>query len=172
MPYAATTKSNQVAQGVSDTLIAYLVDYIDTEAIPATHYHLQNGAAIIKGAMCPAICIDDLGSKVLEKSAHGKNEDGSFEPGYVLEEYRLDLQVWLKGRKGTDMRALINTWRDGIGACFDDHWSLNVGAVQINAESSDPAFSAELDSATLWVGVVNVTVQAYSLQGSTTLLNT
>lgn len=172
MPYAETTKSNQVAQGVRDTLIAYLADYIDTEAIPATHYHLQNGAATIRGAQCPAICIDDLGSKALEKSAHGKNADGSFEPGYVLDEYRLDLQVWLKGRKDADLREKINTWRDGISACLDDHWSLNVGAVQMSAESSDPAFSADIDSATLWVGVVNVTVQAYSLQGSTTLLNT
>lgn len=166
-----TTRSNQVVEAVRDILVAHLAEKINTGGMRADHYHLQSGAAIMRASLCPAICLNDQGAVTVEESIRGKTAGGTLLPGYTLDDYTIDLEVWLTGGRGEDMRSKFNVWRDGIKACLQDNWSDFEGALQITVGSSDPEFNTGIDSGTLWVGVVNVVAQAYSLQGATTILN-
>jgi hypothetical protein len=172
--------SNQVATAIRDTLVSYLflrtstntANYLDATPLPVSNYHFGSGRTEVQGSMAPAICIDDLGKTKQEGSLGGKALDGSTNPGFSEDEYRFDIEVWLAGRKGEDIRATLNQWRDGIEACLMDYWHLGDTDRRLSCETSsdDPAIQGpDEGSRTLWVAVVNVKVRAMVQQGSAVL---
>jgi len=156
------SRSNQVVAAIRDILVDHLPEKIDAGGMSKKNYHLQGQAAGIDAAQCPAICLDDRGSVLLWESIGG---------GCREDQYSINLQLWLVGRKGADMREEFNRWRDGIVACLGANWSAYDGAQQITVDDSTPEFSTTISGATLWVGEVGITANVMSAQGATTILN-
>ena len=167
----AESRSNQVVAAIRDILVDHLHEKIDAGGMSKKNYHLQGQAAGIDAAQCPAICLDDRGSVLLWESIRGRNADGTLAAGVREDQYSINLQLWLVGRKGADMREEFNRWRDGITACLGANWSAYDGAQQITVDDSTPEFSTTISGATLWVGEVGITANVMSAQGATTILN-
>ena len=171
MPDPPNTKSNAVAAHLRDLLVAHLEEWLGDEALAAGDYYLGDGR-FVKAAQAPCIYLDDQGSSVTgEGSAAGWDPDTqTTTPGFQVDRYRLDLQVFRKGLDSKDMRVELNEWRDSVAACLRKYWSFATYSGEIYLDSSDPAFEFTLKSATFWAAVVRIEADARSWQGSMYLM--
>jgi len=168
----AETKSNATAQAIQATLTAHLSEFITLPAAPdnTLKYHLQSGIMEMTASMAPAIWIDDKGST--QGDASGSGAGDAILPGYSEDEYRFDIEIWLKYRKGEDARDGLNEWRDAVQACLNAYWHLGDASRRYEcfASEGDPAIEGPgASDDTLWVSTVRATVRVMVAAGSATL---
>jgi hypothetical protein len=165
-------KSNAVVQAIEDTLTAHLSEFITLPVAPQTllTYHQQSGILLMNAAQAPAIWIDDKGSD--QQDASGSGAGDTVLPGYSEDNYEIDLEIWLKFRKGEDARYELNKWRDAVQACLNGYWHLGDVARRYEcfASKGDPAIEGPgVSSDVLWIATVRATVRAMVPAGSATL---
>ena len=161
------TISNRIPAAIKTTLQTYLNDYLEDMDVGRTEYLAE--IEDVSAGKCPAIGIFETGGTVIEKSIRGRDGSGNVLPGYVLWEYGVDLQIFVKGMRREDTLAKMNHWRDAIKACLEDYYDLGGLAVDIECAGDEPTLAFQEKSVWLRSGLVRCTVQAYSMAGATVL---
>jgi hypothetical protein len=165
------SKSNAVAQAIEDTLSTHLSEFLTLPAgFTSDSYHQQSGILLMTASMAPAIWIDDKGSSQGDPSGSGAGD--AVLPGYSEDEYSVDIEIWLKYRKGEDARYGLNVWRDAVQACLNAYWHLGDGyrRYECFAREGDPAIEGPgISNDVLWIATVRATVRAMVPVGSATL---
>ena len=157
--------SNAIADAIKETLDAEWKNYSE-EKKPRWYSTPEEVGA----PQCPAVLIFDSGSTTVNETMRG----GGATPlaGWVEEDYAFDMMVYIKGRKEADTLTKMNDYRGSIKALFQDKFDLSGIAVNVKVRSDEPSMPWGKDSAMMRAGIVRITVNAYSLQGTATLIGT
>ena len=159
--------SNAIADALENTLLAEWKNYSDDER--PRFYSTPEGAG---SPQCPAVVLFDSGSTTEFETMRGRNDDGTPLAGWVSEDYAFDMIVYVKGRKKADSLTTMNDYRGSIKALLQDKFDLSGIAVNVKVRSDEPSMPWGKDSAMMRAGIVRITVNAYSLQGTATLIGT
>ena len=162
------TISEQLAQAIKTTLQMHLIGYASGPETKDLTYHFVEEE--IDSAKYPQVLIRDSGSQMLVETMHGQNLGGVTEPGWAIQTYGFDLQVFLKGGLREETRAPMNRVRDGIKACLEVQHTLGEIAAEIQVKADEPTMTFSEESAWTRVGIVRAAVTSWSLQGATQLL--
>ena len=172
----AETASNEITHAFETTFRAHLRQYLDDPDVARLSFFYE--PEDIKGDKCPALGIFDDGGTERERTLRGLDESGVPQAGCVFTEYKIDLQIYIKGGSGRtgggfhrdDSLEVMNYWRDAGKACLEEHWDLGGLAADVEVKSDEPSLAFKEQSLTLRSGVVRCEVLAYRRQGATTLI--
>ena len=161
------TVTNQVAYAVEDMLAENLSTYLSTSLLKGVSFHHEPEEIHVPD--CPAVLIFDNGDETLWETCRGIDGAGVLQDGMVMDRYRFDLVIWIKGRKREDSRIVINKWRDAVKALFRDKYDLGGIAANVAVIMGDPTEPLEEGSSTLRAVAVQLNVDVYHLQSAVTL---
>ena len=159
--------SNTIADALKDTLDTEWKNYSDEE-----RPRFYSSPEEIGSPQCPALLIFDSGSTTEFETMRGTNDAGEPLAGWVSEDYAFDMMVYIKGSKKADTLTKMNDYRGAIKALFQDKFDLGGIAVSVKVRSDEPSMPWGSDSAMMRAGIVRITVNAYSRQGTATLIGT
>lgn len=170
----ADTASNEITHAFETTFRAYLRNYLDDPEIPRLKFFYEPEE--IAASNCPAIGIFDDGGTDVDGTLRGRDADGNPGAGWVFTQYKIDVQIFVKGKSGAggagfhrdESLLAMNRWRDAVKACLEDHCDLG-GIADIEIKADEPSMAFKEQSLTLRSGVVRCEVLAFRQQGATRL---
>lgn len=171
----ADTASNEITHAFETTLREYLRNYLDDPDVPRLKFFYEPEE--IRAESCPAIGIFDDGGTEQERTLRGQDATGEPGVGWVFTQYKVDVQIFIKGRSGIggggvhrdESLLVMNRWRDAVKACLEDHWDLGGIAADVEIKADEPSMAFKEQSLTLRSGVVRCEVLAFRMQGATRL---
>lgn len=169
------TASNTITHAFEATFRQHLRSYLDDPDVSRLKFFYEPEE--IKGSNCPAIGLFDDGGTEMERTLQGGDADGNAAGGWVFTQYKVDVQIFIKGQSGTggggfhrdESLLVMNRWRDAVKACLEDHWDLGGIAADVEIKADEPSMAFKEQSVTLRSGVVRVEVLAFRQLGSTRL---
>jgi len=169
------TASNEITHAFEATFREHLRGYLTDPDLPRLKFFYE--PEDIKGENCPALGIFDDGGTELERTIRGRDADGNPAAGWVFTQYKVDVQIFVKGKSGIggggfhrdDSLLVMNRWRDAVKACLEDHYDLGGIAADVEIKADEPSMAFKEQSLTLRSGVVRVEVLAFRRQGATRL---
>ena len=171
----ADTASNEITHAFETTFREHLRSYLNDPDTARLKFFYE--PEDIRGENCPAIGIFDDGGTEMERTLRGRDADGNAGDGWVFTQYKVDVQIYVKGKSGTgggafhrdDSLLVMNRWRDAVKACLEDHWDLGGIAADVEIKADEPSMAFKEQSLTLRSGVVRCEVLAFRMQGATRL---
>jgi len=155
--------SQSIAAQFEAVLVAHLAEKLPSPVRGTISY--LHSVADFTPAKCPAIIIQDGGSRTTFETARGRDAEGNLSAGYSCRTYTVTLGVIVKARDADNALHQLNLLRDAVRACFQDHYDLGASAFVASCTSDKVGARWDEASAVIQVAELQFLVEAYTLQG-------
>lgn len=127
---------------------------------------------LVTANQCPAIVILYRDSPTTVETIRGRDSDGNVLPGFALLNYLFDIHLWDKAERVDVLSHRLEAWGDVVRAALQDSFDLEGRTVVSRVDRGSQTETLDIGGAQMAALPLQVTVQAYTVQGDPALLST